>query len=356
MRALYGLGSAEYTSRNSDACVMDAKELRIVAKDAMAREPLCRVNQDECLLDSCETHVLSLTLKQAIDMALANSKTIRIVEKACPDDPSSYIVVAMRSPEVCRSELLAHLRSIEQQYWAVHLARVQLQASEEAREIVAGVVKRTESRPEPTANIAEAKEQLERFLLDVIEKSANLKTAERQFRNIIGLSAQDARSVVCLSTPRTEAPRSETNCCDDDSCETFGEVFEIFEGPKCVDEAEARVLGRARLAIEKTHRLFQTAAKLDKAATVRMAAQKAYYENGSITIDRYPRIHPKLGERDQPSGRFCLSVQHGLSPGDEVDRASSWISAGKSGRLNPTWPRRETRRRLAPALSPRRAR
>ncbi len=46
-------------------------------------------------------------------------------------------------------------------------------------------------------------------------------------------------------------------------------------------------LYRFFIEVDSNYKLFKTATNLKKAALVRLEAQRAYYENGSITIDRY---------------------------------------------------------------------
>jgi hypothetical protein len=296
MRALHGRDTPENSSPRSETFILGTMKFPASPRNAMEKEPLCRVDREECGLSTCETHALALTLKQAIDTSLANSKTIRIVEKACPDDPTSCTVIATdatsQSPQVLRKDLLAHLRAVEQQYWAVYSARVQFQASENAREIIEKFVEGEESKTTPSdPNLGDTKQQLERCRLDLVAKSSNLRTTERQLRKLIGLTAQDARSIVCLSNPCTDDPDVVALCCNFEHCPTTdsieyvepGKGFAILSSLK----SKARELDRAREEVHSAHKLLPTATNIKKAATERMRAQKAHYENGAITSDRY---------------------------------------------------------------------
>jgi len=107
-----------------------------------------------------------------------------------------------------KSEVMAGLRSVEQQYWALSQAQVQYWASETAVDLGEQILKREENKyligQSSLPSVAEAAEQLERFKLDFVDKTANLITTERQLRNILGLPPTDNRRIVPVTAP-TEA-------------------------------------------------------------------------------------------------------------------------------------------------------
>ena len=107
-----------------------------------------------------------------------------------------------------KAEVQAMVRSIEQQYWALSQAQVQYWASETAVDLGEQILKREEAKyavgQSALPNVAEAAEQLERFKLDFVDKTANLITTERQLRNILGLPPTDNRRIVPVTAP-TEA-------------------------------------------------------------------------------------------------------------------------------------------------------
>lgn len=107
-----------------------------------------------------------------------------------------------------KAEVMAGVRSVEQQYWALSQAQVQYWASETAVELGEQILKREEAKflvgQSALPNVAEAAEQLERFRLDFVDKTANLITTERQLRNILGLPPTDNRRIVPVTAP-TEA-------------------------------------------------------------------------------------------------------------------------------------------------------
>src|SRR6185312_13852807 len=107
-----------------------------------------------------------------------------------------------------KAEIMAHVRSIEQQYWSLSQQHVQLWSSEKAVELAEEIKKREESELEvgrgTVADVAEATQRLEQFRLDLVTKTSDVITTERQLRNILGLPPADSRRIIPV-TPPTEA-------------------------------------------------------------------------------------------------------------------------------------------------------
>ena len=107
-----------------------------------------------------------------------------------------------------KSNVMSMVRSVEQQYWALAQAAVQLWASETAVKLGENIVEREKAGFEigtrRLADVAEAEEQLERFRLEYINRTADMVTTERQLRNLLGLPPADNRRIVPV-TPPTEA-------------------------------------------------------------------------------------------------------------------------------------------------------
>ncbi len=107
-----------------------------------------------------------------------------------------------------KAEVMAEVRSIEQQYWALAQQHVQIWSKEVAVELGEEILRREEARLEvgsgSVPNVAEAKEQLEQFKLDLVTATADVITTERQLRNILGLKPADNRRIVPVTAP-TEA-------------------------------------------------------------------------------------------------------------------------------------------------------
>jgi len=119
------------------------------------------------------------------------------------------IVIARLSADaaVCRfkAEVMASVRSIEQQYWSLAQQYVQLWSSERAVELAEEIKKREESELEvgrgTVADVAEATQRLEQFRLDLVTKTSDVITTERQLRNILGLPPADSRRIVPVTAP-----------------------------------------------------------------------------------------------------------------------------------------------------------
>jgi outer membrane protein TolC len=107
-----------------------------------------------------------------------------------------------------KSQVMALVRSIEQQYWALEQAQIQYWAAGTAVDLGEQIVRRELARFEigqgSRPNVAEAEEQLERFRLTFVTRTAELVRTERQLRNLLGLPPSDNRRIV-PSTPPTDA-------------------------------------------------------------------------------------------------------------------------------------------------------
>ena len=107
-----------------------------------------------------------------------------------------------------KSEVMAEVRSIEQQYWTLAQQHVQLWSSEKAVELAEEILKREQSELEvgrgTFADVAEAEQRLEQFRLDLVTRTSDVITTERQLRNLLGLPPADDRRIVPVTAP-TEA-------------------------------------------------------------------------------------------------------------------------------------------------------
>jgi outer membrane protein TolC len=119
------------------------------------------------------------------------------------------IVIARLSADAAvwrfKAEVMAHVRSIEQQYWSLAQQHVQLWSSEKAVELAEEIVKREQSELEvgrgTVADVAESQQRLEQFRLDLVTKTSDVITTERQLRNILGLPPADSRRIVPVTAP-----------------------------------------------------------------------------------------------------------------------------------------------------------
>ena len=103
---------------------------------------------------------------------------------------------------------MAQVRSVEQQYWNLPQAHVQLWAADRAVSMGKEVLDR--ERAELTtgrgtvADVAEAQQRLEQLALDLVTRTSDVITTERQLRNLMGLPPADDRRIIPVTHP-TEA-------------------------------------------------------------------------------------------------------------------------------------------------------
>jgi outer membrane protein TolC len=104
-----------------------------------------------------------------------------------------------------KAAIMAHVRSIEQQYWALSQQQIQLWSREQAVKLGEEIVRRERAELEAgrgtQADVAEAVQNLERFQLAYITATSDVITTERQLRNILGLPPADNRRIIPVTAP-----------------------------------------------------------------------------------------------------------------------------------------------------------
>ena len=107
-----------------------------------------------------------------------------------------------------KAAVMAHVRSVEQQYWALSQQQISLWSRETAVRLGEEILRRERAELEvgraTTADVAEAEQQLENFRLNLVTATSDVVTTERQLRNILGLPPADNRRIVPDTAP-TEA-------------------------------------------------------------------------------------------------------------------------------------------------------
>jgi outer membrane protein TolC len=107
-----------------------------------------------------------------------------------------------------KAEVMASVRSVEQQYWNLAQSHVQLWASDRAVSLAQEILNRENAElvvgRGTVADVAEAAQRLEQFNLDLVTRTSDVITTERQLRNILGLPPADNRRIIPV-TPPTEA-------------------------------------------------------------------------------------------------------------------------------------------------------
>jgi outer membrane protein TolC len=107
-----------------------------------------------------------------------------------------------------KAAVMAHVRSIEQQYWSLSQQQIALWSRETAVKLGEEILRRERAELEvgraTRADVAEAEQQLENFKLNLVSATSDVITTERQLRNILGLPPADNRRIVPDTAP-TEA-------------------------------------------------------------------------------------------------------------------------------------------------------
>jgi outer membrane protein TolC len=107
-----------------------------------------------------------------------------------------------------KAEIMAEVRSVEQQYWNLAQAHVQLWSADRAVSLAQEILNREQAEllvgRGTVADVAEAAQRLEQFNLDLVTRTSDVITTERQLRNLLGLPPADNRRIIPV-TPPTEA-------------------------------------------------------------------------------------------------------------------------------------------------------
>jgi hypothetical protein len=169
----------------------------------------------------------NLALRDAIRIGLENSELIRVTRQRIQGgggfEPTPLnigigraepaqgvdIEISMVDRDMSiwkfQSDAMAHIRSIEQQYWALWQQQVALKAREaairESEKVLARERAELEVGRSNPAEVAEVEQQLENFKLNLVSAASDLVTVERQFRNILGLPSADGRRIVAVTPP-----------------------------------------------------------------------------------------------------------------------------------------------------------
>jgi hypothetical protein len=299
---------------------------------------------------TAKDEVWNLTLAEAIRLGLDNSEAVRVVEvrvcglgsQAFPDlNPGQPLTIAPLNrdwPEWrFRASVMQLVRSIEQQYWALSQQQAQIACREKALALGNEGLKRELAELEvcrgTTADVAEARQRLENFRLQLFTATSDLITTERQLRNLLGLQPIDNRRIVAVSTP-SEARQSfdwdtclaQMMTCQPDVVSARELMRKAAGTPSPLGLAVMRVialpplpasalatrpdslspvparqqgsyeqvvhqtthsLARCFLEVDANDKQIQVAKQLCVAATKRLDEQRAEYEVGRITLDRY---------------------------------------------------------------------
>lgn len=177
-----------------------------------------------------------------------------------------------------------------------------------------------------TADVAEASQRLDQFRIDLATRTSGVITTERQLRNVLGLPPADGRRIVPVTAPVDAKLEPDWDACLAAMLEKQPDVVRaketakskgvdldaiarsflpdlVAKGPFAPALGNPALLGSAALQqttreatyalnrffqeLEADYKQYEAAKRLRSAAAERLAAQRAYFDDGRITIDRY---------------------------------------------------------------------
>lgn len=105
-----------------------------------------------------------------------------------------------------KAEVMAMVRSIEQQYWALAQQQVQYWSRQQAVRLGESIYEQESIKEQVGTgsgpNVAEADQNLRQFQLELVQATTELLNTERQLRNILGLPPADNRRIVPVTAPQ----------------------------------------------------------------------------------------------------------------------------------------------------------
>jgi rubrerythrin len=245
----------------------------------------------------------SLTLRVAVRIALDNCEICRVIwfgaqgmpigsvepmpsktgasALAPTAGPNSIVILplaAKTNRSRFRAEVAAQIRWVEQAYWKLAQAHAELQAADRAANLAQEILKGEQaelSSHGTNADLPEAIQRVKQFKLEEANRVSDMITSERQLRSVLGLPPADNRRIIPVTPPletRLEAVWEE--CVD-----------AILDGQTIPEQAQS--WARSVLEIDAKHRELVKAKQLANAAAKRLATQRAYYDDGRITVNRF---------------------------------------------------------------------
>ncbi len=203
-----------------------AKDPRVPGDSAPSEAPRPASSQPSPLVSSPPPEKLgdkawSLSLRDAVRIGLKNADFVDVLphragggwqtplkdseDRFRDANCSVHPVYADANPHRFKADVMALVRSIEQQYWCLSQQHVQLWAAEEAARLADGVFKSEQAELKlgrgTQADVAEARQRLEQLQLDVATKTSDVITTERELRHLLSLPAGGNRCIVPVSVP-----------------------------------------------------------------------------------------------------------------------------------------------------------
>ena len=251
----------------------------------------------------------SLTLPEAIRVGLMNCAapaTFRVVHPGDATQPASMVIAPGpgAEPFQFQAEVMAMVRSVEQQYWALSQQETRIWSDEVALELASEALRRVRAKGEAEGpTVADAENTLELLRRDHASATADVRILESQLRRILNLKPTDGRHILTTSAPiearvepiwddcvatmeanqpdillrktRAQAPGGEPTAAD-----RRADLDHVVH-------KTTLALARFFLAVTGNYHEFQAAHRLREAAMERLETQQAAFEVGDLPIDHY---------------------------------------------------------------------
>ena len=282
-----------------------------------------------------------LTLPDALRVGLENAPVARVLYAGEPAGGRPTVIAPRGdvSPFRFKAEVMALVRSIDQQYWALGHQNARRQGKEVAvalgEEILRGEEARVQAGGGSATDVAAARESLERSRVELADATADVATAERLLRNLLNLPPGDDGRLLPVTpptearvTPDWDACLARMVACQPDILQddvavrlaafrpapaeslaanngrgepmpATGKAEEAGPDPPKLDAERRRAssqqvlhqsthtLARFFLEVDASYKQFRAAGRLRETARMRLEARQASYEAGSVPIDRY---------------------------------------------------------------------
>ncbi len=165
-----------------------------------------------------------LTLSEALRIGLSNSKGLLALKEPKAGESKAGIIITPRDDDegsaFFKAEVMAKVRSIEQQYWTLSRVLVQKWATEKAVGLAAEILKREqrELKDGPrhqVVDVGDAQQRLDQFQIELETRTSDVVTTEQGLRNVLGLPLADStrRIVPITAADRGEARTSNWEAC-----------------------------------------------------------------------------------------------------------------------------------------------
>ncbi len=301
----------------------------------------------------------NLGLAEAVRIGLARSPVVRVTSpapgpvavpagrEACSANVAISRVDLAASEWQFQADVSAHVRSVEQQYWALSSQQAAVWVREAtlrlAEEAIRGEKDDVEGGRSNLADMAEAELALGKLKADLETARIDRATIERQFRNILGLPPEDGRKMLAATPPELAPSRPDWDLAlaemtaknpnigaarraladaqsradqkpDDAAKAALDEQKALHDQAV---QAATRSLARSFANVEAEHKSLQTAQRLAVAAQQGLAAQRAFHGEGRITIDRLLDAITQYANTVAQEGLYASSYNTSLAAFEE---------------------------------------